>query len=425
MRARLSLERQITIGLIVYTVLLSVGLILHGLMVNERAERMVWEAMLATEMDHVVERRQQDPGYRWRDTRTLELFVEGDPRPMPDALAGLAPGLHDNVVFEANEWVVLVRDVRGTNYALALDIDGFEADEWALARPVIASSLLVVLLLSIAIYFGARLLANPLRGMAHRITALQPDAHDARLEVPPRASIELSVIADALNDYLSRNAQFVSRERDFIDTASHELRTPIAVIAGAAELARGHAGTPLRVEQQLRRIAVATHDVEQLISLLLVLAKEPSRMRAISDDVALDQLLPTIVADHRYLCADKDLTLTLGPLQPCTLRAPEAVLRASIGNLLRNAIEHSDSGEIRIDLDGACVSIRDPGHGMSPEEISAIYARMARDSGARGAGIGLALIARLCEHLGWTLRIESESGRGTTASLDLGTMRLD
>ena len=57
---------------------------------------------------------------------------------------------------------------------------------------------------------------------------------------------------------------------------------------------------------------------------------------------------------------------------------------------------------------------------MSPEEVSAIYARMAKGSGGRmGGGIGLDLIARLCEHLGWTLDIQSNPDHGTVARLVL------
>jgi K+-sensing histidine kinase KdpD len=69
------------------------------------------------------------------------------------------------------------------------------------------------------------------------------------------------------------------------------------------------------------------------------------------------------------------------------------------------------------------VSIEDPGHGMTPGEIGALYARMARegDSAKRdGAGIGCEIIARLCDHLGWGLRIEALEPRGTRAILDFG-----
>ena len=117
---------------------------------------------------------------------------------------------------------------------------------------------------------------------------------------------------------------------------------------------------------------------------------------------------------------DKDLTLVLGALPPSEIVAPVPIVQAAIGNLLRNAIENSDRGEIRIRLtQDATVTIEDPGHGMTPEEISAIYARVARGGGDReGGGIGLDLISRLCEHLGWKLDIASHAGRGTTTTLD-------
>ena len=94
------------------------------------------------------------------------------------------------------------------------------------------------------------------------------------------------------------------------------------------------------------------------------------------------------------------------------------IVQAAIGNLLRNAIENSDRGRIVVRLEApATVVIEDPGHGMSPEEISAIYARMARGGGNGNDGIGLDLIARLCEHLGWALAFVSQPERGTTTTL--------
>ncbi|MBB4592882.1 signal transduction histidine kinase [Xanthomonas arboricola] len=95
-------------------------------------------------------------------------------------------------------------------------------------------------------------------------------------------------------------------------------------------------------------------------------------------------------------------------------------MQTAIGNLLRNAIENSDRGIIRISLSApGTVRIADPGHGMTPEEVSAIYARLARGNARQGNGIGLELIGRLCEHLGWKLSLASDAGQGTVATLDL------
>jgi signal transduction histidine kinase len=192
------------------------------------------------------------------------------------------------------------------------------------------------------------------------------------------------------------------------------------VIVGATELGLERAAEPDVVRNQLARIQRTARDVEQLISLLLVLAKDPARLAGASERIALEQLLPEIVEDHRHLTRDKDLVLVLAPLPPCEIVAPLPIVQAAIGNLLRNAIEHSDRGEVSIALrSDATVVIQDPGHGMTPEEISTIYARIARGSGREGGGIGLDLIARLCEHLGWTLDIASAAQRGTTTTLQL------
>ena len=420
MPRRSSLARQITLAVVAYALLLSAALFTHGVLVNENAERMVWQALLDTQLSEIVERRRQEPAYAWRNNDRFDLHPLDDPRiAVPAVLRPLGPGLYDSVFYGDNEWVVLVRDTADGRLALALDIDGFEDQERVLMRPVLGSSLLMLLVLGVAAYFGARWLTRPLRDLAARIGALAPDRPGQRIALPPRASTELAVIASALDDYLARNEQFVDRERAFIDTASHELRTPLAVIRSASHIALSGPRTPEAMAAQLARIARTTREVEQLISVLLVLAKDPARALAGAERLHLDALLPRIVDDHRPLADGKDLQLVVDASTPVTLLAPEAVVRIAIGNLVRNAIEHSDRGTIHVALeaDGGVV-IRDPGHGMTPEEISALYARLAR-GGERSAGIGLDLIARLSEHLGWQLAIDSDPTRGTVVRLRL------
>ena len=300
-----------------------------------------------------------------------------------------------------------------------IDITDFEHHEEHLARVVMCAALAMTLLLGLAVWLSVNHLVRPLNAFTRQIGDLRPDQPGQEVSLPHSASSDLLAIADALNGYLRRNDQFVERERAFIDSASHELRTPIAVIAGAAEIALAQPDITPDVHQRLARIQRTASHVEQLISLLLVLAKDPAQLGKASDRIALDQLVPEIVDDHRHLLEDKALSVQVGPLAPCEINAPLVIVQAAIGNLLRNAIENSDRGEIRIRLEApATVVIDDPGHGMSPEEISAIYARLARGGGDRsGGGIGLDLISRLCEHLHWTLRFDSAPGRGTTTTL--------
>jgi len=416
---RSGLRRRILLGLLGYVVVLTVAVILHGFLVNEHAEQLVWQGLLDAELDHIRELSSKDPDYRWVDTSNIALYDGRNPADIPPALRSLEPGVHDEVVVDGVERVVLVREVEGRPIMLALDITALEQREFDMGLTVVGSAVTMIVLLGIAIAWSVNRLVRPLSEVAKDIAHLQPDHSGQRIEVPESATSELVVIADALNDYLQRNDRFVERERTFIDSASHELRTPIAVIAGASEIALQQPDVPAGTRGQLNRIQRTARDVEQLISLLLVLAKDPARLARVSDRVALDQLLPEIVDDHRHLTRDKDLVLSVSSLLPCEILAPLPIVQAAIGNLLRNAIEHSDRGEITIRLEApATVVIDDPGHGMTPEEISAIYAKVARGGGERhGGGIGLDLISRLCEHLGWKLDIASDAGHGTTTTL--------
>ncbi len=416
------LHRRLIWWLLGYLALISLAVFSVGNYVHEHAEHAAWRALLNTELDSIVKHIEQDASYRWQDTDTLRLFVFNEGQ-VPASVLGLHPGLHDGTVIDSRSAAVMVRDTPTMGrVALALDISDFHELEDFATRWVMLAGVVMIIVTVLMASFGVSRLVSPLRSLARNIHELRPGVPGQQVEVDPRGSSELYVIAAALNDYLQRNDQFVERERVFISTSSHELRTPIAVITGAAELALEQPDVPDRARQQMQRVLRSAQGVEQLIQLLLVLAREPSRLAALNERIALDDLLPEIIEDHRYLMHGKDLQMALATLPRVDIIAPLGVVQAAIGNLLRNAIENSGRGEIRFALsDRGVVTLEDPGLGMRPEEIAAVYARLARGDRNEQSGIGLELIARLCEHLGWGLKIEPCTPRGTRVLLDLGS----
>ncbi len=420
MRARPRLSRRITLYALAYALLIAAVLIAQGEVLHENAEHTVWRALLDGEWAQFEDRLRADPDWRPVDPGQISVYAL-DAAGTPTALVALPPGLHDDVLLDGLPHVVSVRAFEDRRLALVLDVNEFERFEDATFRKVALSALAGALLLAIGAGAAAGVLTRPLRRLAEAIRAQRPGEPGPRIALPEDASEEVWVIAEAVDGYVRALEQHVARERDFIDTASHELRTPVSVIAGAAGLALAQPGLAPAARAPLLRIQRTARGMEQLLALLLVLAKDPARLAQADDRVALEQLLPEIVDDHRALCLDKQLALALGPLPPVAVRAPMAIVQAAIGTLLRNAIEHSDRGEVRIALRAdAVVEIEDPGHGMSPEEIAALYARHARGEPRDGGGIGLALVARLCAHLGWRLAIGPGAGAGTRVTLDFG-----
>lgn len=417
--SRPSLHRHLLLGLLGYVVLLSVAVAIHGLIVNERAEQLVWQTLLTAELDHLEQRIEKDPAYEWTNTRDMTLYDTRRSTQIPASLTTLAPGVHDGIEVDGQERVALVRAVGEHRLILTLDISEIEAREQDMTLTVVGSALTLLLVLGVFTAWGASRLVSPLTYLAEQIKRLAPDRQGQRLDLHADSTAELEVIGSALNDYLTRNDRFVERERLFINMASHELRTPIAVIASTAELALGLSDTPTQTRRHLDRIQAASRGVEELVNLLLVLARDPERLQQTGERINLVELIPQVIDDHQSLLADFDLNIVLEGADGAFVVAPLQIVHAAIGNLLRNAIENSDRGTITVRVIApGTFEIEDPGHGMSAEEISAVYSRLARGGGDRGrSGIGLDLMARLCEHLGWQLELASNKGIGTTATL--------
>ncbi|MDX2502735.1 MAG: ATP-binding protein, partial [Deltaproteobacteria bacterium] len=86
-------------------------------------------------------------------------------------------------------------------------------------------------------------------------------------------------------------------------------------------------------------------------------------------------------------------------------------------NLIRNAIQHTPSGKISVIVKDDRVIVSDSGTGMEPDVLKLVTQSPSDEDRYRGHGIGLTIVRRLCNRLGWKLKFASEPGRGTTAQL--------
>ena len=228
---------------------------------------------------------------------------------------------------------------------------------------------------------------------------------------------ELNIIAQEANAHLERVELSLERERSLLDQASHEFRTPLAIIAGAADVLHKQA-LPDRALRPLHRIDEAVDTLTQIMEALLYLSREPS-IEERRQVTVLHSLLPELVDDHRYLLAGKPVRYELGPLAPTTLLAPESMVRIAAGNLLRNAAEHTHEGEIHVSLADGKLCIRDTGSGFDTAETAHRYTESLKQAGKRpgGAGMGLFLTQRICERFGWRLVLVSSVSVGTSATI--------
>jgi two-component system, OmpR family, sensor kinase len=267
-----------------------------------------------------------------------------------------------------------------------------------------------VLLAGVGGYFLARRSLAPVAAMgaqAERISAV--NLHD-RLAVR-NPNDELGRLAQTFNDLLDRLDQSFERQRRFISDASHELRTPVSILRGEAEVALSQSS---RSPQEYRESLAVLHQEAQRLArivedLFTLTRADAGEYRLAHSDFYLDELVADCVRAARALAQAKNIALVALAPEEMPMRADEDLLRRMILNLLDNAIKYTPAGgNISVACgsvpDGYELSVTDSGPGIPAEMQSRVFERFFRADRARsrtgadsGAGLGLSIARWIAE----------------------------
>lgn len=238
---------------------------------------------------------------------------------------------------------------------------------------------------------------------------------------------------------MSRDVSHVERletmRRDFVANVSHELKTPLTVVAGFAETLLDHHAvcSPEELREYVGHIHEQAARMRRLIEDLLTLSALETGSAAGDEAVAVDTLLRALVAEAELL-SDGRHRITLSVEGPTQLRGSGRELESAFGNLLTNAVRYTPAGgEIRVswqaDASGAELAVADNGIGIAPEHLPRLTERFyrvdrgrSRDTG--GTGLGLAIVKHVAARHEATLDIQSQPGAGSRFSLRFSPSRL-
>jgi len=422
------------VALLLFSVLTVASLTIQNFSSQYLIEHAFWTHVLdEVSADHARRLRAEGPASLPREGKFRSWYVEqgGESAGVPASLAILEPGHYSTEgsfgIFRplpggegsGSHHVVVVGTPSG-RLITAVDIGDLENDQNFFTLMSLAWFLASLLIIVSVIFWLQTNLVHPIQDLAARLQSIDPSKEGERCPTSYRQK-ELLIIAQASNNHLERVEQFIKRERSLLDQASHEFRTPIAVIAGAVELLKQNA-LPEPSLPALGRIENAVADLSETMEALLYLAREPDRSGEAEDVSVLHTLLPRLVRDHEHLLAGKAVEMRLGHVDDAYLIAPEAMLRIALSNLIRNASESTDVGLIEVSLAQGVFSVVDSGAGFDPVEATRRFRENMRSTApSRGQGLGLFLITRICERFGWKLTIESTGSGGTCARLDLSS----
>jgi signal transduction histidine kinase len=380
----------------------------------ERLEQSVLNRHVHVEFETLATRAHDEPDLRTVRSALLVGFIGRDNPDLPSEFAALPPGGYHAVPIGDKAYQVYVGEDAGRRVYVGYDITEWEALEQPVINILIVGVILGMALAIVLGFWVSRQVIAPVTALSTRLQSLDPRERSVRLA--PAFAGEVSVIAEAFDRYMERLDGFVEREQLFTSAAAHELRTPLAVIQGATEVLAEQPDLPPAATRATARLQRAVRDMREFIEALLFLSREERRDDAERARCDLRRIVLQLGDDYRALKNGKALTIEVTATEELWLDAPPALPAIVVSNLLRNALEHTAAGEIRVALDGRTLSITDTGEGIPADAQALLFTRGFTTKA--GGGMGLHLTKRICDRFGWRLTIASTPGKGTTASVE-------
>lgn len=259
-------------------------------------------------------------------------------------------------------------------------------------------SLVLLLVFGPCVYFVLRYALKPVRVTSEAAAGISPRSLHARLPTQGVPS-EISPLVDGFNRVLERVEQGYRVQQEFLATAAHELKTPLALVRAQVELSH----PPGQREVLLADIEHMSRQVQQLLHLAEASEVQNYRPTAVDVHEVLRQ-----TANFLQRMADAAGVRFELPAQDSRVcwMADRGTLFTLLKNLLENAIQHAPRGTVvRAEVDATSVAIRDWGPGVPDDQMANIFARFWRGPHRRdqGAGLGMSICQEIAQAHGWAL----------------------
>jgi len=341
-----------------------------------------------------------------------------------------SPAGFANVRLSGNTYRVLSAPIANADgsraglFQAALSAQSPSAVAASVAGALGAAGLIVVLGGAFISVWAAHQSLTPLRQMATDAASVTHASPGRRIAYNGPAD-ELGSLATSLNAMLARLERSYQDQRRFVADASHELRTPVAIVRGNVELLRQSSLCEVDAAESLRMIEAESLRMTRLLDELLALARlegasrhfQPLEVRTLMDETA---------ARARAL-GERTVTVE-GPSGLWVSGDPDLLDQALL-NIVRNSLVHTQPGG---HLALACsavgnrvfLSVTDDGPGIPPDDLERIFDRFFRATGPRpedsgGAGLGLAITSRLIDLHDGTIHAENAEPTGARFTIEL------
>lgn len=309
-------------------------------------------------------------------------------------------------------------------------MEELEEELWDIFIGVVSGLAFSVALLLAVSYFFAGFILKPIRIMNEQARDISEKHLDRRLPVT-KSRDEFNTLAQTLNQVFDRLQHAFMRQKRLLADASHELKTPLAIMRLTLE---GQLSTQDKIQNErhmegLRRLTEQVLRMERLVKTLLDLSALEIQVSTIKESIDLVKILERLITDYRLLAEARNIRLDVHLPQQLVVQGNENQLSRVFSNILDNAIKYNvDGGQVRVighqSMMEIIVKMENSGTAVDEEEASKVFEPFYRVEKSRstrygGSGLGLAIVKRIVELHGGKVKFESQEKGWTRVTVSL------
>ena len=438
---RMSIKMRVTLWFTLLMVLLSCITLAFLFFAGSRSALAAKRSLMASMVEASRNEIEWDDGELDID-KDLESFRDGvylsvyNTQGVP--LYGFVPREFDNsAVFADREMRTIAGETRNWYlYDARLSIPGY-GDVWvrgiseaaqidstiaAMLRLAVVVLPFFILLAAVNGYLITRRAFRPVRRITQTAKEIGEGNDLSRRIALGDGRDEIYTLAAEFDRMFARLEDAFETERQFTSDASHELRTPTAVILSQCEDALENASTVEEAQEALEAIQGQAQKMAVLISQLLTLARaDKGHQKLTPEPVDLSELAQMVAEQQAELAEEKHIRVQTDIEPGIVLQGDETMLMRLLLNLMENGVKYGREGgwlKVSLHREGDAVrgSVADNGVGIAPEHLEQVWKRFWQADPARsaqGAGLGLSMVKWIAEAHGGTVNVQSTLGEGS------------
>jgi signal transduction histidine kinase len=327
---------------------------------------------------------------------------------LPIIFKNIAVPFEGEVKMLGSEYLVISHAFPEGNFYIAKSLNRFEEQE---ERAIFFISILTIVIMTVSLllaFIASRLIANPIIRFSNDIKTLETSKINARIK-SDFLDAELNIIANAINIQLDEIEAVFKRERALLAMASHELRTPIAVILGAANVIESRNQLHENDKITLQRIIKSANEMSSNVQALL------SLVRKIKSDHVYEKINPRDILNSLHQeyglqqQIDENRLVIVEDINNITLLSDSSLVKILLHNIIYNALNHA-SGAVTVYLHKDHIEIVDRG-------LEGISSNVHMNNTKSSTGLGMYIVKLICEHIDWRYDISTNESAGTTVKL--------